>query len=353
MTRTITICWVFALSAFSTPAFSGEQTIDSAKQAFQSGVEALKQEDFSKALTAFETSNRLRPKPVVRYNIGLCQHALSKYVEAIETLELLMAESSETLSAERRIEVEQILAVARARVATLRLRTGTEGAEILIDGRLLPEDGEETVVTVNPGDHVVEMRKIGFISFRKEMTVDSGTTLQLEIPALAPVSEADGTTPPAAVPSASPAADGVDGAEKKSKDPSTTYGSTPPPGDAPTTRGRDDVGRFLFVASIAGVSVGVACLVLGGVFTYRWHQDFDALTRGDTLCKESWQPNCLDYHDRYADRMIVDEAVLITGFAVGGTLMAAGAALFSVYYVRKKKSADTLAITPLALSVFF
>ena len=343
MTR-ITIPLVISSTiVFCSVASAEEPVVDAAKQSFQLGIDALKAEDFPKALAAFEESYRLRSKPSVLYNIGMCQYALSMYVEAIETFEKLLSDAqSFSLSQKRRDEAEKTLELAGERASRLEVRADDTDLQLLLDSRVLPDDWQTKPLLVNPGPHVVEARKPKYEPFQKEIDIEMGKPYRLDIPSLKPKMPTETALAPSKKdeyqlenPTASHTVDGSVNIDKP-----VSLPSTPPPP------------RWLFTTSIVGLSGGAGGLILAGAFTYKWHKDYDHLIEGNNICNDDWQTNCPAYHDYYADRMRIDEALLIAGYAVGGTLAVAGAILMFVYQKRTKR-VPAATVIPGGVSWFF
>ncbi|MEM1349027.1 MAG: hypothetical protein AAGI01_10750 [Myxococcota bacterium] len=93
-----------ALFVLALPATAAAQPTDddirTAQQAFDTGVEKYRAEDYAAALRAFERAHAAVPNPIFLYNVALCQSKLDRYDEAMATsraAESLFAEFAEQL----------------------------------------------------------------------------------------------------------------------------------------------------------------------------------------------------------------------------------------------------------------
>lgn len=109
----------------------GEQR---ARELFMRGAELFGEDDYEGALEAFEASYELNPVTSVLYNAAMCQRALFRYVESLQTFEHYLEAGGERISAERRAEVEELLEEMEARVGHIRLDVSPADATVELDG---------------------------------------------------------------------------------------------------------------------------------------------------------------------------------------------------------------------------
>jgi hypothetical protein len=331
-------------------AVAEEKRADPAKTAFENGVSALREEDFLQALTAFETSYKLRPKPVVLYNIGMCQKALSKYTDAISSLRRLLDESKDALSSARREETIEALTELEKKVAHLKVESTAKDADIYIDGRHRGQMPVEGPIMLDPGVHVIEVRQKDHTLFQKEISLSMGETSVITLPPIGPVPESDSApTEP------KPPEDETDSAStsSSSSDIKASPGTDAPSDDNQSVSNIRKKRILLFALSATSLTLGAAGLVVGGVYTYQWNKDYDNILEVDSLCQKSWHANCMSNHDYYAERMTRDEALLISGFAVGGACLAAGAVLMVWWRKTAVKGSVAFMPTPGGISFLF
>src|SRR5262245_55054923 len=60
--------------------------VERARELYKSGIEDVKRERWSEALSAFESSAELRPHATTTFNIAACERALGHYTRAREIL---------------------------------------------------------------------------------------------------------------------------------------------------------------------------------------------------------------------------------------------------------------------------
>ena len=153
---------------------------DEAKILFEAGIEAFHAEDYSDALHSFEASYAARPVPKVLFNIAMCQKAMYRYTDAIQTFDRFLAESNLSKDAPLYHEVISEKAALFTMVGRLNIHEAPNGAEVFVDGRTV---GITPIATVplDPGSHVIEIQKAGRVPFRKEAVLTAGETLTLSV----------------------------------------------------------------------------------------------------------------------------------------------------------------------------
>jgi hypothetical protein len=83
-------------------------------------------------------------------------------------------------NAEARLHLELVRTRGK-QLANLSVRTRTLGAEVLVDGRPIGQTPLSASVTVPAGEHVVELRRPGYVSSRREIQVGEGATGELSL----------------------------------------------------------------------------------------------------------------------------------------------------------------------------
>lgn len=133
-----------------------------AEKHFRAGVSLQKVEDFEAAIAAFEASLRLHPTKSALFNLANCLRATHRYGEAIQAFERLQREYGDTLDAPMREAVERQLRELRNLSASLALEVEPDGAEVLIDGKLVGRAPLAEPLLLSPGLHDVEVRLEGY-----------------------------------------------------------------------------------------------------------------------------------------------------------------------------------------------
>jgi len=157
-----------------------------ARTLFDEAVEALRQEDYPAALAALQESWALNPRPIVMYNIANCQGALFDYPAAIASFEAYLEAGADSEPSDRLQEAGRRIAELEPRVGQVVLTVDPPGAQLLVDGRDAGTTPLAEPVRLGPGPHVVELRKDGFESFRRELTVEQGERVEV-VAALLPL----------------------------------------------------------------------------------------------------------------------------------------------------------------------
>jgi hypothetical protein len=107
-----------------------------ARAHFETGAALFNAQNYDGALVEFQESYRLRPVPVVLFNIAQTLKLLYRYEEAIAAYEQYLTEER-AIDAARRRAVQQTIDELRAATAPITVTTDTPGAEIRVDGRLI------------------------------------------------------------------------------------------------------------------------------------------------------------------------------------------------------------------------
>jgi len=154
---------------------------EEAKKSFLEGVDHFAVENYPAALSAFLKSYEILPNPNVLYNIGMCQRALFDFAASIATLREYLDKKGEAVPDEEREQIEGILADMEGSVGHLEIFVSEDGASVSVDA------GKETLsplsgpLMLNPGEHVVEVEKEGFMGKKQTVTVKEGERETLEV----------------------------------------------------------------------------------------------------------------------------------------------------------------------------
>lgn len=164
------------------PAVRGEPSaadLARARTSFETGVEALRQEDYPGALSAFQASWSLNPRPIVMFNIANCQAALFDYPAAIASFRIYLEVGAESEPADRMEDARGRIAELEPRVGQVVLTVDPPGAQVLVDGRDVGTTPLADALRLGPGPHVLELRRDGFEAFRRELTVEQGERVEV------------------------------------------------------------------------------------------------------------------------------------------------------------------------------
>jgi tetratricopeptide (TPR) repeat protein len=183
------LCLYLTLPAAGLHAQETDSAKEEAKKSFLVGVDHFAVENYPAALSAFEKSYEILPNPNVLYNIGMCQRALFDFAASIHTLREYLEKKGEGVPGDEREQIEKILADMEKSVGFLEILVNEDGAAVTIDAGTAGLSPLPGPVMLNPGEHVVEVEKDGFIARKQTVTLKGGGKETLEIE-LEPVPEA-------------------------------------------------------------------------------------------------------------------------------------------------------------------
>ncbi len=144
------------------PAAAEDPDAAKARQLFEQGVAAMKEQQWARAETLFEQAYELKRHYQIAGNLGTCELELGKHAEAATHLHAALTELGDDPGHEpERLELKRLLTTARAQCSTLELRVepaGETGLEVTVDGRRL--SWPERLVFVPPGKHEITARQL-------------------------------------------------------------------------------------------------------------------------------------------------------------------------------------------------
>jgi hypothetical protein len=157
-----------------------------ARAAFQRGVAAYSNGRFGEALDAFNEANRIKPNPVVLYNIGQAESELGRFASAVAHFEQYQREAK-NIAPERRSEVKKEILRLKSKQARLAVDANVDGARVTLDGVAVGATPLGHAIALDPGPHKLVIGHEGFDDYTSEFTAASSETVRLSAK-LAPVS---------------------------------------------------------------------------------------------------------------------------------------------------------------------
>ncbi|WP_437715558.1 PEGA domain-containing protein [Sorangium sp. So ce448] len=140
-----------------------------------------------------ESAWELNPTFDVAYNLGNTKYQLKKHREAAQHLSFALRNWPLVKTvAKLKPTAEQRFAESRAQVGAVAVTVGVAGAEVLVDGKAVGRAPLEGEVFVEPGEHQVEARQVGYAPASQTVTVAKGATAAVTL-ALA-AAKSDGAT---------------------------------------------------------------------------------------------------------------------------------------------------------------
>ncbi|GAC1351037.1 MAG: hypothetical protein NVSMB1_00250 [Polyangiales bacterium] len=142
-----------------------------ARSHYERGLKLFDDADYEGARVEFERAYELSPTFRVLYNTGLCYRQLNNYVAALKALERYLKEGGAEIPADRRVEVEKVIADLRPVIAKVTVRVNVRGAEISVDDVVVGTSPLSEPVLVNPGRRKVSATLKTYIPQIKSITI--------------------------------------------------------------------------------------------------------------------------------------------------------------------------------------
>ena len=377
MTKKLQIIFGLML-VFLHPALSQADDAAAAKEKIEEGKRLIAEEKYQDALEAFESSYALRPKTWVLFNIAMCNKALHRYTDAISAFKQFLETESDPSSTTGRLARASLSELERL-VGKVRLVEAPKGAAVYIDGERVGTAPLKEPLALDPGRHVVRVSKDRFKSLDVEVIVASGSEVEVRADLEQPKAElkvaCSGEKTVVFVDEASvgpcPYQGSVEagvhevkviepGKETFIQTVEASAGSTlviavdlkpviviKPPTfiSDPTVDPKPRGPLALQTAGIITVGGGVVGLIIGGIFSAKWNSQYDTVQRTTEETNnlnhpdsyDEWQNSHNEWESQKSDAESYRRGAA-AGYAVGGGLVAVGAALWIVGTVKHKKS---------------
>ena len=150
---------------------------DEAADAFGKGRKLFEEKRFVGAAAAFEEAYRLKPHYMVQCSIARCYENLNRFVTAARHYRRCLDEGA--ARSDKRQKIEAALKAVEAQITRVLVQARKDGGEVFVDGRKVGTTPAE--VPVNPGNHVVEVRREGARPASETINVLGGEKLTLEL----------------------------------------------------------------------------------------------------------------------------------------------------------------------------
>jgi Tetratricopeptide repeat len=264
-----------------------------AKEAFKRGEAAYSAGNYDAAVREWNNAYSADPRPRIQFNLSQAYERMGRLEDAIASLKRFL-ESGDPEDPTYSDANARLVALQQRLAATgVVVQGGAEGGSILVDDQDWGRTPRPDKITLAPGNHVLVVRWPDNKEFRTNVFVPAGQVVEIALPA-------DGSSAPATA-AAVPAA----------TQPAPKDGYAPPPDDSSKK-------RILFYSLGAGTAaVGAGLLVYGIV---RGTADNDCGSVNGNNERIYCNPDSVD--------SIHTQSVV--GYALGGVLLAGGAALFVV-----------------------
>lgn len=159
---------------------TGDTDVGQARQRFARGVELYKEGSYDAALAEFNKAYEIAPNYRVLYNIAQVQRERHDYVAALKLFQQYVDQGGAEITAERKEQVAKEIAALKARVAELQVKADVDGGELWVDGSLVGTLPLGEPLLVSAGVRQVELRKPGYITSSKSLTIAGGEDVKVD-----------------------------------------------------------------------------------------------------------------------------------------------------------------------------
>jgi tetratricopeptide (TPR) repeat protein len=155
--------------------------VEEARQHFQRGVGFFRDGSYEAALAEFGRAYERSPNYRILYNLGQVQAERHDYAAALRYFRSYLDQGGNEIAADRRAQVETDIVDLEGRVARVTLDVNTSGAEILVDEVPFGTAPLAAPLLVNAGVRSLVVRKPGYATILRRVTVVGGETTKLEL----------------------------------------------------------------------------------------------------------------------------------------------------------------------------
>jgi hypothetical protein len=164
----------------SAPVRADDST-QAADRHFKSGLAAAKAGKMTLAASEFEQAYDSAPHYSVLYNLGLVYAALGRNADAVRVLRRYLVDGGEKVSANRRREVEGIVSERSVGLSHVSPRILPADATVTLDARTLAPAELGAPIAIDPGHHLLAVRREGYEASVHPFEVTTGETTNLEV----------------------------------------------------------------------------------------------------------------------------------------------------------------------------
>ena len=159
---------------------AGDEASKAARRRFDEGTVAYDAGHYEAARIAFQQAYAIKPHPAVLRNLGEAELRTEHFVDAATHLAAFLKSGNAPQSVER---VRQSLAAAEDKIARLTVEVSVPGAEVALDRTVLGLSPlADDAKYVDPGEHVVHVKKDGFGEVDQSFVAEAGRAVRVVIP---------------------------------------------------------------------------------------------------------------------------------------------------------------------------
>ena len=167
-------------AAQSTGAAAGHRESAEYKRAIGRGIQEFDLGNYPEARAAFSEAHKIFPNARTYRVLGLVAYELRSYSECIEHLSSALSSKEKPLAGELRKSTEELLERTQKLVGHVHFELTPATASVLLNG-VSVELGEERKLTLEVGDHLLEMRAEGYLPERQKLSVRGGEQLRVAV----------------------------------------------------------------------------------------------------------------------------------------------------------------------------
>lgn len=164
-------------SASSTPS---PETTDEVRLLIRQGEALYEHDQLAEARAVLLRAWAIQQSYDIATTLGQVEYDLEHFAEAARYLDYALRHFAPSESKEALAEARKVFALAKERVAAVRVRVNVDGAEVLVDGQSTGRSPLESAAYVMPGSHVVEA-KFGGTSDSVPITAAAGQNLLVDL----------------------------------------------------------------------------------------------------------------------------------------------------------------------------
>ena len=146
-----------------------------ARSLFEHGLALAEAERWSEALSAFQRSSKIVPRPSTSYNIANALYRLDRPVEGLAELDKYDAMPEVLRSKEARLRGAELRGLLEGTMAEVHLTITPATASVFVDGRLVSDTGFQRWIRLNPGKHSIRVTHPGHATSQKEINAGRGS----------------------------------------------------------------------------------------------------------------------------------------------------------------------------------
>ncbi len=162
------------------PALANDST-QAADRHFTRGLSAAGAGKMALAASEFERAYEAVPHYSVLYNLGLVYASLGRNADAVRVLGRYLSDGGEQVSERRRKEVAGIVSQRSVGLSHVRLQIEPEGGTVTLDARTLAPAELGAPTPIDPGRHLLSVRRDGYETAVLPFDVAAAETASLEV----------------------------------------------------------------------------------------------------------------------------------------------------------------------------